>query len=77
MATSATFDIDRILRRHGISREAFCQGTGLGIATVRSWARGDRKPSVPVCQLAEERLGIPKHELRPDIWPPPRRRHAA
>jgi transcriptional regulator with XRE-family HTH domain len=63
--------IDAVLARYGLSREAFCDGLGLGMATVRSWHRGDRKPSLFVCQLAEERLGIPKHELRPDIWPPP------
>lgn len=72
MVTSPVFDIDAVLSRHGLSREAFCDQLGLGMPTLRAWVRGDRKPSVLVCQLAEERLAIPKHELRPDIWPKPK-----
>jgi transcriptional regulator with XRE-family HTH domain len=79
MGTSPVLDVDAILSRYGLSREDFCDRLGLGMPTIRSWMRGDRKPSVPVCQLAEERLGIPKHELRPDLWqpPPPRTRAKA
>jgi ribosome-binding protein aMBF1 (putative translation factor) len=71
MADAPILDPDAIMARYGVSRDDLLTKLGIGWATVRSWRRGDRKPSLAVCQLAEKRLGIPKHELRPDVWPPP------
>ena len=74
MVTSPVLDVDEILSRYQLSRDQFCERLGLGMPTLRSWVRGDRKPSTAVCQMAEELLGIPKHEFRPDLWPPPKSR---
>jgi len=77
MVTSIV-DFDAVLARHGLDRDGFCARLNLGLPTFRSWVRGDRKPSIQVCQRAEQVLGIGKHELRPDLWtPPPRQRRRA
>lgn len=77
MGDTPAIDIDAVLARHRLTREEFCERLNLGISTIRSWVRADRKPSLAVCQLAEERLRIPKHELRPDVWTPPSRSRRA
>jgi transcriptional regulator with XRE-family HTH domain len=62
--------IETLLTRHGITKEELCQRLGIGEPTWRSWLRGDRRPSPEAC-LRAEIYGIGKHELRPDLWPPP------
>jgi transcriptional regulator with XRE-family HTH domain len=71
MPDAPALDIDAILIRHGLSRGEFCEQMGLSMSTIRSWHRGDRKPSLDACQLAFDRCNIGKHELRPDVWPTP------
>jgi transcriptional regulator with XRE-family HTH domain len=67
--SEGTLDIDAVLKRYRLTREEFAERLALSMQTIRSWSRGDRRPSLQVCMLAEEKLGIRKHELRPDIWP--------
>jgi transcriptional regulator with XRE-family HTH domain len=68
--------IDRVLERHGLSREQFVAAAGVSLASYRCYRRGVRSPSAEVV-IAVERLGIQRHELRPDLWPPPGRRKAS
>jgi hypothetical protein len=66
-----TLDIERVLKRHGIDAKAFCAGAKIGMQTYRTYKRGDRVPSVATVIRVESALNIPRHELRPDVWPPP------
>jgi hypothetical protein len=38
---------------------------------VRKWFNGENPPSTKHARLIEERFGIPRHLLRPDVWDPP------
>jgi transcriptional regulator with XRE-family HTH domain len=71
MGEFTALNVDAMLGRHKLTREDFCEQMSLSMNTIRAWQRGDRRPSLEVCQLACERLNISKHELRPDVWPPP------
>jgi transcriptional regulator with XRE-family HTH domain len=67
-----TVPIEGVLKRHGVSAEQFAAAAGVGMQTYRCYRRGVRSPSIDVALAAERELRIPRHELRPDIWPPPR-----
>lgn len=82
MDADKPIDLDAVLKRHGLVTKDLSHVLGVSMVTVRWWKRGIRKPSIENARLAEVKLGIPKHELRPDLWDPPaaaapRRRHAA
>jgi DNA-binding transcriptional regulator YdaS (Cro superfamily) len=62
--------LDAVLARHG-RKPADLIAAGFSQRMVNYWRRGDRPISVGSAQLIEQHLGIPKHELRPDVWPPP------
>jgi hypothetical protein len=77
----ADIDLDAVLARHGRTR-ADLVGLGFSMRTVDYWRSGGpshpsagrkptSRPSVRAALLIEKELGIPRHELRPDIWPPP------
>lgn len=44
---------------------------GIAYGTIYSHYRGSRNLSADAAIAYEELLGIPRHELRPDLWPPP------
>jgi DNA-binding transcriptional regulator YdaS (Cro superfamily) len=66
----ADIDLDAILTRHGRST-ADLRALGFTVRAVDYWRSGGRKISIASAITIEEKLGIPRHELRPDIWPPP------
>jgi len=66
----APIDLDAVLARHGLKR-ADLAALGLNSRAIDYWRSGDRKISIPAAQTISTQLGIPLHELRPDIWPPP------
>lgn len=66
----ADIDLNAVLARHQLG-PADIRDLGFSVRAVDYWRSGGRKVSIAAAQLIEERLGIPKHELRPDIWPPP------
>lgn len=43
---------------------------GMPYQSVYRQYRGDRNPSAEYALLYERILGIPRSELRPDLWPP-------
>lgn len=78
----ADIDLDAVLARHGRTRSDLVN-LGFSMRTVDYWRSGGpphpsggrkptSRPSVRAALLIEEKLGIPRHELRPDIWPPPK-----
>lgn len=49
---------------------------GLPIQTVYSWINRDTVPARRVLDIARL-TGVARHKLRPDIYPPPKRRRRA
>lgn len=67
----ADIDLRAILARYGLIEKDVMQVLGVTHAAVGMWRRGERKPSPQMAIKAEEKLGIPRFELRPDLWPRP------
>jgi transcriptional regulator with XRE-family HTH domain len=67
----AVTPIDSILAAHGLTADEFCARTGLSIGTIRAWRGKRRAASVETALMLEEKLRIPRHHWRPDLWPPP------
>lgn len=67
------FNLPRILEAHGLKRSDLVQVLGISERTVFFWRTGERRPTPEHAIKAERLLNIPRHELRPDIWPPPKR----
>lgn len=79
-AMTQPLDLDSCLKARSIEPVDFTRVLGVSMTTYRLWRRGERKPSTAHALAAEKKFGIPRHELRPDLWPPPaeaRKRHAA
>jgi DNA-binding transcriptional regulator YdaS (Cro superfamily) len=53
------------------SRAALARGLKVTRAAISLWPR---VPSARVIAV-ENLTGVPRHELRPDLYPPPRRAH--
>lgn len=46
---------------------------GVDDNSVRNWRKGLRRPRIEIVKILQHsRLAIPKHVMRPDIWPPPK-----
>ena len=73
----ASTPIDAILKRHRLTEDEFCARSGLRIGTIRAWRGLRRAANVETCLMLEEKLGIPRHELRPDLFTPVRKRRSA
>ena len=57
------------LKKRGIS---MCEASrkGIPLTTIVKHCNGNRQIGVMATLRYEELLGIPRSELRPDIWPP-------
>jgi DNA-binding transcriptional regulator YdaS (Cro superfamily) len=60
-----------MLDERGISIQEMIAKTGYSASTVSSWNYNMRQPSVKAALKIEKVIGIPRHDLRPDIWQPP------
>lgn len=60
--------MDRVLRRVR-TMQSLADQMGVDISTVSRWRSRGRIPVGRVLTL-ERLTGIPRHELRPDIYPP-------
>ena len=60
-----------VLLRFGVSDREFADGVGVAMQTFRAYRRGSRTIPTHVVLAAERKLKIPRHALRPDLWPPP------
>lgn len=65
------FDLAAILEPRGLKESDLAQVLSVSERTVLFWRTGERKPSIHHAREAERLLGIPRHELRPDLWQPP------
>jgi transcriptional regulator with XRE-family HTH domain len=41
---------------------------GFSTATISEWVNGGKKPSFANAKILERRLGIPREQIRPDIF---------
>lgn len=64
-------ELPDILRRHGVDETQVIEALGVSAETMRLWKKRERRISIRNAITLEEMFGIPRHELRPDIYPPP------
>ena len=65
--------IDRVLAEYGVDSQTLALALKVSTEAVRTWRRGTRRITPDAARLTEQRFGVPKHLLRPDLWdaPPP------
>lgn len=51
-----------------INQAALAELLGVERATISRWESGERQPGPEVWALIEEKTGIPRSELRPDLF---------
>ena len=59
--------LTRYRAAHGLTLEAVAEAIGVNKSTVLRWEDGGI-PAERIIQL-EQATGIPRHELRPDLYP--------
>jgi DNA-binding transcriptional regulator YdaS (Cro superfamily) len=64
--------LDAFFTDYGCSTSQVAESLGVTNEAVRAWRRGIRRIPTSQARLIEDRFGIPKHLLRPDVWDPPR-----
>ena len=60
----------KALNARGLSVREAARKPGCKYVTVYKHYKDERNVGVKAALLYEEALGIPRSELRPDIWPP-------
>lgn len=68
MATSL---LKQALDARGLRKSDLCGVDGLCYSLARRHYMGERSIGAKYAILYETLLGIPRSELRPDLWPPP------
>jgi DNA-binding transcriptional regulator YdaS (Cro superfamily) len=63
-------DIREAIKAKGLSQRALADLAGVTEARVSQWISGVRVPAER-CLAVSAATGIPLHDLRPDIYPPP------
>jgi len=56
-------------KQNGLTQAALAQRLGISQSAVAHLESGSRKPRPKLVLLIEEVTGIPRHEIRPDIYP--------
>lgn len=56
------------LRDSFTTQYEMAMAVGVSQPTVNGWLKGNKKPSFKVAKRIEERFGIPKENIRPDIY---------
>jgi DNA-binding transcriptional regulator YdaS (Cro superfamily) len=67
--------LDRAVEAAG-GEDAFLVKLGVRRRTLMYWRAGKRLFAERVIEI-EELTGVPRHDLRPDLWPPPADKQAA
>lgn len=70
MEKTPLIDLDAVLASHGLTRKSLQEGLGVTEQATSAWAVGRNRMSPEIAIRAETELGIPRSELRPDLWPP-------
>ena len=63
--------LEQYRKEHGLTFRKLAQITGVGPSTVYRHLRGLQTIAPEVAFRYRNALGIPLHELRPDLWPAP------
>jgi transcriptional regulator with XRE-family HTH domain len=71
VAMADGLDIDSILARYGLVERDLIVVCGLSRSYIAFWRTGFRQPGPKTVIAVEQKLNIPRYELRPDLWPPP------
>lgn len=71
MAASLGLDVDAVLARYGVAEADVVRLVGITYSAMANWRRGARQPDPHLAITFEQKLNIPRYELRPDLWPPP------
>ena len=61
----------KALTARGLDVNSASKASGIGYDTIWKHALGLREVSPAMALRYETLLGIPRHELRPDLWPVP------
>lgn len=67
-----TSPMARVMARYGLKPGALAAAAGVSTESVRQWRLGQNRPTPERARLIERKLGIPRHEIRPDLWDAPR-----
>lgn len=62
--------LQKFLLDSGLRRSEFCRKFGISYPTFFQHLTGSRRISPEMAIFYEKKLGIPRSELRPDLWPP-------
>lgn len=62
--------VKEIFEKYGVTRAA-CRRCGMNYQTVQSHYNGTRQMKAEQALAYEKLMGIPRWELRPDLWEPP------
>lgn len=62
--------MEKALSNRGLSVNQASKTSGINYDTIWKHKRGEREVSPEMAILYEEKLSIPRSELRPDLWPP-------
>ena len=60
----------RYLKANNLKQTLLARQLGVTDVTVSNIVKGKRKPGFALTAKIEEVTGIPRHALRPDIYPP-------
>ena len=61
-----------ILQARGLTPTQAARESGIPMVTIAMHYYGQKKVSAASAIRYEEKLGIPREEIRPDYWPPQR-----
>lgn len=64
-------NLSAVLKRHRVKPGQLVAACGISWTAYGYWRTGQRRPTPEHVIQAEKALGIPRWELRPDIWEPP------
>ena len=59
-----------------VSQTELADKLGISVQAITDWKNRGRIPAERVLAV-EEISGVPRHEMRPDLYPPPRRTRVA
>lgn len=60
--------ISKYLKEANVSAAALARAVGVTPQTISRMAHGLRKPSPALTRKIEAATGIPRHEIRPDVY---------
>ncbi len=70
-------DLKLLFRACGKRQNEIAAGVGRSNGAISQWVNGERSIPAEIVPKVEEVTGIPRHQLRPDLWPAPAESRAA